>query len=204
MPRGKKTCPKCNAEHGPRTHKCDCGHDFFAAKNDGPAPVKSSGLTIDHKQMLSNVKSTISSVETRNRSQVSPPTSLSPPQASSAFFIRSTENLSQFQQLVPATPGRNVFTPAGECPVKPAGYKGKQWETPWTDDVVREWAEAVYAAGPYLPEAVAYFAQFFWSVNGPEYKKVRSLVLETLVAKTRLYENENESENESELEEITS
>lgn len=28
MPRGKKTCPKCQAEVGPRLAVCECGHEF--------------------------------------------------------------------------------------------------------------------------------------------------------------------------------
>ena len=28
MPRGKKICPKCQAEVGPRLRVCDCGHEF--------------------------------------------------------------------------------------------------------------------------------------------------------------------------------
>lgn len=202
MPRGKKTCPKCNTEHGPRTHKCECGYDFFAAKsavkneavkNEGVAPVKSAGPITDRKQILSDVKSKISSIEDRNAYI---------PQTPSAFFIRPTENIAQMsRQLIPATANRNVYTPAGECPVKPSGYKNGQWEAPWNEDVIKEWADAVYASGPFLPEAVAYFAQFFWSVNGPEYKKVRNLVLEFLVAKTKVYvDDEVEVE---ELEEIT-
>jgi hypothetical protein len=33
MARGKKTCPSCSTETGPRTYKCkNCGFDFAAAK----------------------------------------------------------------------------------------------------------------------------------------------------------------------------
>jgi hypothetical protein len=37
----KKNCPDCNAEHGPRKLKCECGHDFFTNKPaDDYAPVE--------------------------------------------------------------------------------------------------------------------------------------------------------------------
>jgi hypothetical protein len=32
MPKGKKSCPKCNATHGPRKKVCDCGHVFIKDK----------------------------------------------------------------------------------------------------------------------------------------------------------------------------
>ena len=28
MPKGKKSCPECNTEHGARTLKCECGYEF--------------------------------------------------------------------------------------------------------------------------------------------------------------------------------
>ncbi len=40
MPRGKKTCPECEAEWGPRTKVCECGHEFSfnAPKGKKKAP----------------------------------------------------------------------------------------------------------------------------------------------------------------------
>lgn len=40
MPRGKKTCPECNKETGPRTLKCECGHDFKSQKKSAKTDVK--------------------------------------------------------------------------------------------------------------------------------------------------------------------
>ena len=36
MARGKKTCPECQAEVGPRTAECECGYVFPFAKGKAP------------------------------------------------------------------------------------------------------------------------------------------------------------------------
>ena len=38
MPRGKKTCPSCNALLGARVKVCDCGHEFVAKAKKQPKP----------------------------------------------------------------------------------------------------------------------------------------------------------------------
>lgn len=41
MPRGKKSCPKCNALVGPRLRVCACGHAFaFKSKAEVEAPLR--------------------------------------------------------------------------------------------------------------------------------------------------------------------
>ena len=41
MPRGKKTCPQCNASVGPRLRVCECGHEFaFKQKIETQGPVR--------------------------------------------------------------------------------------------------------------------------------------------------------------------
>ncbi len=53
MPRGKKTCPKCEALTGPRTAVCPCGHEFLfkpgkvpaTRKAKAPRPVRTDGLS---------------------------------------------------------------------------------------------------------------------------------------------------------------
>ena len=32
MPKGKKTCPQCQTEHGARKLKCECGYEFIRGK----------------------------------------------------------------------------------------------------------------------------------------------------------------------------
>ncbi len=36
MPRGKKTCPECNASVGPRLGTCECGHKFAFKQGSEP------------------------------------------------------------------------------------------------------------------------------------------------------------------------
>lgn len=75
-----------------------------------------------------------------------------------------------------------VVTPAGECPVKPYGYKENWPNGPASDDVVKKWAIDVcnHGEGKYSHEAVVYFARYFWEINGSEYKRIRSLILSAL------------------------
>jgi len=188
MPRGKKTCPKCNAEHGPRTHKCDCGHEFFKAS----VLASTEPMSMEHKEVISTVKSVVSQIEARNKGSVPsvPPISSEPRRTS---VVAASPSPVQAPQPVYRPGGRNIFTPAGACPVKPQGFKSDKWEEPFTDDTVREWATELYHSGPpYLPEAVVYFARFFWDINGPDFKKVRSLILETLIPKRKDYEPEED------------
>lgn len=189
MPRGKKTCPKCNAEHGPRTHKCGCGYEFFKA---APAVDASpDAMTTDHKQIISDLKSTVTNIESKNRTPVASPPVLD----RRTTVAASTPPSIQAPQVSYRAAGRSIYTPAGPCPAKPAGFKNDKWEEPWTEDTVRDWASEVYNSGPpYLPEAVVYFARFFWDINGPDYKKVRSLILETLVPKKSYEPDESDEE----------
>ena len=47
MPRGKKQCPKCQAEVGPRLRKCECGHEFeFKIGKEPKAQRKASPLAL--------------------------------------------------------------------------------------------------------------------------------------------------------------
>ena len=39
MPKGKKTCPSCDKEHGARKRKCECGHEF-GSKQARPSKAK--------------------------------------------------------------------------------------------------------------------------------------------------------------------
>jgi hypothetical protein len=38
MPRGKKSCPSCDALLGARVKTCDCGHEFLAKAKKQPKP----------------------------------------------------------------------------------------------------------------------------------------------------------------------
>lgn len=183
MPRGKKTCPKCNTEHGPRTHKCGCGYEFF--KSNAAATALREPMIVDHKQIISDAKSTIPNIEPRSF-----PTSVTP--SASSVDCRKNAASTPFLQTLKApytvfdgsAAGRYICTPAGVCSVKPTGFKNYKWEEPWTEDIVKNWAMEVYSSGPpYLPEAVIYFARYFWDINGSDFKKIRSLILEALIPK---------------------
>lgn len=78
---------------------------------------------------------------------------------------------------------RRIVTPAGLPPVKPAGYKQRNWPNgPASDEVIQNWAREVYASDGerYAVEAVIYWARYFWDINGPEFKRVSDLILATL------------------------
>lgn len=191
MPRGKKTCPKCSKEHGPRTHKCDCGHEFFQAAV--VAPNEPMVLATEHQHTIGSVKNIIANVEARKSAPIvatpSQPAQVSKPAAPP-----------QNPQVEYRRGGRNIYAPAGDCPVRPRGYKADKWDEPFTDEVVKEWAQEVYDSGqPYLPQAVVYFARFYWDINGPEFNRVRSLILETLIPKRSSHEPDEDDAIRDEL-----
>lgn len=79
-----------------------------------------------------------------------------------------------------------IMAPAGECPIKPKGYKQGWPEGPATDEVVQNWAMDVfnYAEGRFSVEAVVYWARNFWDINGAEFRRIRSLISEILSPET--------------------
>lgn len=183
MPRGKKTCPTCNKEHGPRTHKCECGYEFFKATGV-VAPNEPMVLAKEHQETIGNVKDIIANVEARKSS---PPVVPTPRPTAIA-------DVPQNPQVSYRHGGRRISTPAGACPVKPRGYKSDKWEEPFTDKTVKDWAEEVYHSGSYLPEAVVYFARNFWDINGADFNRVRSLILEALTFKKSYEPDEPDDE----------
>lgn len=73
---------------------------------------------------------------------------------------------------------RTTWTPSGDCPVKPRGYNKENFQ--FTDEIIEEWAKETYDSGDYLPEAVVYFARYFWNINSPEFDKVESVIRKAL------------------------
>lgn len=80
-----------------------------------------------------------------------------------------------------------IYAPAGNCPVKPEGYK-KGWpDGPASDEVIIEWIHKVINSSSknYSPHAIIYWAGQFWDITGPncgeDYKRVRSVIIDTLV-----------------------
>jgi len=50
----KKVCPKCNAKHGTRKLKCDCGHDF-STKNH-PLYPEPGGWVLDGDKKMPPIR----------------------------------------------------------------------------------------------------------------------------------------------------
>jgi len=171
-----KTCPACQKQCGPRTKKCDCGHEFagMAVPASGES-MKLDPLNVRIADSVGAVKDILSRAEVRPSivsSKVVPVTDVrrttiaSPP----ACGVRQ-----------PSAWGR-VFVPSGDCPVNPKGFK-KGWpDGPAPDEVVQEWALDVfnYGGGHYAPDAVAYWVRHFWDINSQEYHRVRDLVMRAL------------------------
>ncbi|MEI8270175.1 MAG: hypothetical protein WCG45_02300 [bacterium] len=74
-----------------------------------------------------------------------------------------------------------IYTPAGDCPYKPEGYKTLAWESgPCTEEVVKRWCIKVYDSAPermiYHPHSIIYWAQFFWQKE--DLKRVKKIILD--------------------------
>ena len=90
MPRGKKTCPECKTECGPRSFKCPkCDHPFIATTAQTAMPVKAT-----------KNKTTQSEERAKRRRRKSD----LPPNEPKVVHQKGLVNIS---------------TPAGHCPVKP-------------------------------------------------------------------------------------
>ena len=154
MPKGKKTCPKCGLETGARASTCECGHQF-------------SSLLKTNK-------------ESESRTIASRPEPLSADTTTNAVVKHSNNVKANFRSPT-------IYGPAGQCPCKPEGYK-KGWpEGQPSKETIVSWIYEVLnydSSKNYSPHAIIYWAGQFWDVNGPncgeDYKKVRSIILETL------------------------
>lgn len=74
-----------------------------------------------------------------------------------------------------------IYTPAGDCPVRPEGFKSIAWESgPASEEVIQRWCVRVYNAAPerfiYHPHAITYFAQFYWQKE--DLKRVKKIILD--------------------------
>jgi hypothetical protein len=168
-----KICSKCGKGSGPRTKKCECGHEFIAVeKTTAVIAIKNDKMTLDllDKQInesvgaINNIEK--STIPVKSYQRVASKTVTSP--------------------ILPPTPkvsflnGR-VIAPAGLCPYAPVGYK-KGWpEGPASDEVVQNWAIEIYNRDyRYSWEAVIYWARYFWDVHSDEFNRIRSLIMKTL------------------------
>ncbi len=184
-----KGCPKCNAQVGPRTKKCNCGHEFVAPTTMS-VPASGKSMTLDplDKRIAASVDSAKDILaRAEKRPSVVSAQAVELPQENDVDPRRSTISLPQRSY------GGRVIAPAGPCPVIPKGFK-KGWpDGPASDEVVQEWAFAVrnYGDGRFTSEAVVYWIQYFWNVSGPEYRRIRELVIKALCPKP-VYESSEE------------
>ena len=173
-----KSCPACKKQVGPRTKKCECGHVFISTEG-----VVASGqsMTLDPldkriAESVGAVKNIIAKVESR---PATTPAVVSP---------TNIPNDARRTTIIPEQPMRHygggvITTPAGAPPCIPKGYKDGGWPNgPASDEVVTEWAFSVMDAGggKYAPEAVIYWARYFWDINGQEFRRVRGLIVTAL------------------------
>jgi hypothetical protein len=186
----QKTCPTCQKQVGPRTRKCECGHEFNIAVSSATAssqPMSVDPLNEQISDSLAAAKQALASVETGRTRRSTKKVSEAPAEARVTYVSRNA-----------------VAIPAGSPPVKPAGYKPEWPDGPATDEVVQEWALATFNSGQgvrYTPEAVVHWARYFWDINGLEFRRIRSLVL------TALYNvpgNLDDSESQPDVAEIPS
>jgi len=177
-----KICSACQKQVGPRTKKCDCGHEF-ATTTTSAVPASGQSMVLDplDKRIASSVGSVrdiISRVENRPVSAVATNDNVVD-QVSRRTTVPQQPTQPKFYGGAGSS---RIIAPAGECPYKPQGYKDKWPDGPASDEVVRNWAIDVYnyGEGRYAVEAVIYFARHFWDINGREYRRIRELILKTL------------------------
>lgn len=175
MPKGKKICPKCNSEHGVRTKLCECGHSFdttiVAASNQS---MVLEPLDKRIAESVGSVKSLLSKIGQRPSTQDS--------FEDDEILEEVLEEADTRRTMFQFGGGGQVAAPAGPCPFTPKGYK-KGWpDGPASDEVIQNWANDVYnsGGGKYAVRAVVYWSRHFWDITGPERKRVKSLIIETL------------------------
>jgi len=197
-----KTCPDCKKQSGPRTKQCECGHNFASAI----APVaaasstmtKSASSAIDAtlliKDTISVTKTIIQQVETRRSLSVPEPweddvDDLKPDLVSSKPEATGKVALKGMTGFLGQ--GR-TYTPAGEPPFKPEGYKSGWKNGDASPEVIQNWAVRVYNSGNYHPHAILYWARFFWEMNdvselpdgtfvyGKGWRRIRDLIMKAL------------------------
>ena len=175
-----KNCPACQKQVGPRT-KCDCGHEF-AATDTSAVPASGQSMTLDPldrriADSVGAVKDILERVASRPATaEIIPPVNV--PANDSRRTMIATPSCGVRH---PSSWGK-VFVPAGDCPVNPVGFK-KGWPNgAASDEVIQNWAVAVfnYGGGRYAIDAVVYWAREFWDINSDEFRRVRDLILRAL------------------------
>lgn len=180
-----KSCPACKKQVGPRTKKCECGHAFATTE---AVPASGQSMTLDPldkrvAESVGAVKDIISKVEQRTTGDfVSGNRSLPTPPIVVSNDTRRTTISSPDPTPMRHYGGGVITTPAGKPPHNPKGYKDGWSDGPASDEVVVEWANNVMdsGGGRYAPAAVVYWARYFWDINGPEFRRVRDVIVRAL------------------------
>ena len=209
--RGKKQCKQCQKFVGVRTRVCECGYDFSAvAAVSSDKMVADTENTVNStvssvKSLLSRVEEknppkygnyggyggypapytgVADDRKTTFDDEYHPDT---PPAKPNWYSKPSTDAIDYGQpndaRFFPKVSGRNIVVPSGECPVKPKGYKAGGWpDGKASPEEIKEWALAVYNSdGGYAPDAVLYWARYFWDINDrPEFGRIRNLIIEAI------------------------
>lgn len=102
-------------------------------------------------------------------------------------FRKQTTSETVAAEIAPVTPepeapkpeirrfGGHIVVPAGKPPC------GPKRTTDFTEDEIIEWTYEVFSKGnekglDYAPEAVKYWARYFWELGSPDYKKVCAII----------------------------
>lgn len=212
-----KTCPACKKQSGPRTKQCECGHLFStapAAVAASSAPMTTDPLndrladsTKEIKGALNSAKTILQRAESRRSLSLPEPWEVdSDKDSDDALEAESTPEETSQVLLKPNQGGRRTtYVPAGDCPVKPAGYKAGWPDGPASDLVVQNWAVRVYNLRTDLqPHAVVYWARYYWDMNdvsvdaagnkvyGQEWRRIRGLILSAITGEEPDHESADE------------
>lgn len=174
--RGKKLCQGCKKYVGVRTRNCECGYSFD----------NSLSLT-DLKNSVSETKKLVEKVKATAAPAVS--ISVASVQATNEKDTNSLE-----AATTPAYLGKNggvTCIPSGSPPVKPEGFKIGWPDGQASEEVVRNWANKImeFGQGRFSYEVPIYWSRYFWDITSIEYKRVKSIIINTLIRPKE--ENEN-------------
>jgi len=70
MPRGKKTCPECNAQVGPRLAVCECGFEFTFKHGKSPKRSKAPKAIPVEKPFEALTENPVEVVGVKDRSEL--------------------------------------------------------------------------------------------------------------------------------------
>lgn len=170
--RGRKKCGGCQLYIGVRSSKCpDCGF-IFSKRVEADSAINSDGL--DNEDTLSLKK-----------------------QSSADKKKKVVDNKESEPTLDKSDFGRKkyrVLIPAGYPPVKLSSSN---------DSDVEEWVKAVCAAGEekyqiFTPDAMQYYARYYFDTFGEEYQKICSIINRVMGVEQPLDANDS-LQNESDI-----